>query len=152
MPGAHRDVALVQHLRDVVRMHALQIKGQYAEPALSGSEQFEAGDTRQPIDAVAGQRLFVLEDVVAPHFLDKVERSTQPDRTGNVRGPGLEPVRRVLVLGFLEADVQDHAPVIPKTSGTRLIGISRSELTTMRLAVDSPLGSMTGNIRMPPRA
>jgi hypothetical protein len=39
-------------------------------------------------------------------------------------------------------------PVIPSKRGARLIGISNSEQTTTRLAVDSTSGSITGNIRI----
>ena len=35
---------------------------------------------------------------------------------------------------------------------SRLIGISRSEQIITRLAVNSPFGSTTDNIRIPPRA
>ena len=89
-------------------MHAFEVEGENAEPALAGLDQAQTGNARQPVDAVAGQRLLVFEDVVAPELLDEVDRGAEPDRARNVRGAGLEAVRRILKLALLEGDVEDH--------------------------------------------
>ena len=108
MPGAHRHVVPVEHRRKVVRMNPFEVEGQDAEPALPGADQPQTGDPRQPVDTVAGQRLLVFEDVGAPQPLDEIERGAEPDRAGNVRGAGLEAVRRLLKHGLLKGDVEDH--------------------------------------------
>ena len=63
MPGAHRDMMAVEHGRHIVRVDAFEIEGQDAEPALPGADEVAARDARQAVDAVAGQRLLVFEDV-----------------------------------------------------------------------------------------
>ena len=50
----------------------------------------------------------MLEDGVAPELLDEIDRGAEADRAGDVRRAGLEPVRRLLELGLLEGDVEDH--------------------------------------------
>src|SRR5262249_58579225 len=110
MPGPHRDMMLIENLRDVVRMHPLQVEGKNAEPPLAGAEQSETRNARQPVDPVTSQRLLVLEDVVASEVFDEVDRRTEADRTGYVRRPGLEPVRRFLILGPLQGDRVGHLP------------------------------------------
>src|ERR1700751_568799 len=94
MPGAHGHVMLVEHLGQVVRVHAFEMERENAEPPLAGAEQLQTRDARQAVDTVTGQRLFVLEDVVAPECLDKVDRRAEPDCARYVRRAGLEPVRR----------------------------------------------------------
>src|SRR5437016_648249 len=108
MTGTHRDMMLIEDLSDIVRMHALQVEGQNTESPLTGIEQFEPRDPRQPVDAVAGQSLLMFENVVTSELLDEVDRRTKADRAGDVRRPRFEPVRRLLVLGLLEGDVEDH--------------------------------------------
>ena len=100
MAGAHRDMVLIEDLRDVVRMHALEVEGKNAEPPLAGTEQLETRNARQPVDPVPGQRLLVLENVVASELLDEVDRRAEADRPGYVRRAGFEPVRRLLILGL----------------------------------------------------
>src|ERR1700724_2026336 len=115
IPAAHRHVMLVEDRGDIVRMHTLEIEGEDAEPPLTGTDQSETGNARQPVDPVTSQSLLMVEDVVAPELLDEVDRGTQTDRTGDVRRPGFEPVRRFLVLGLLESDVEDHlAAALPR--------------------------------------
>ena len=81
MSGADRYMMLIEHLGEVVRMHTREVEREYAEPALAGFDQAEIRDARQPVDAVAGQRLLVFQDVVAPELLDEVNRRAEPDRT-----------------------------------------------------------------------
>ena len=71
--GAHRDMVLIEDLSDIVRMHALQVEGKNTEPSLAGVEERETGNARQPVDTISGQRLLMLEDVVAPELLDDLE-------------------------------------------------------------------------------
>ena len=109
MPDAHRDAVPVEHGADIVRMHPVEVERQDAEPALAAADQVEAGDARQGVDAVAGQRLFMGADAVAPERLDKAERLGEADRAGDIRGAGLETVRRLLELGAVVGDMGDHA-------------------------------------------
>ena len=96
MAGAHRDVVLVEHGGEIVRVHAVDVEREDAEPPLPGADQPHARHARQPVDAVAGQRLLVLEDRVAAEPLDEIERRAEPDRAGDVGRAGLEAVRRLL--------------------------------------------------------
>jgi len=48
-------------------------------------------------------------DRLAADAFDKIEREAEPDRAGDVRGPGLEAVRRVLKLGLRIFHARDHA-------------------------------------------
>ena len=96
-------------------MYALQVERKNAEPALAGLDQSQSGDARQPVDAVAGERLFVLEDVAAPELLDEINRGAQSDRAGDIGRARLEAVRRILELALLERNIEDHlAPALPR--------------------------------------
>src|SRR5205085_2973956 len=109
MSDPHRDIVPVEHGADIVRVHPLDIERENAEPALPAAHQLHAGDARQAVDTVSGQRLLVLADRLAANALDEVERNAEPDRAGDVRGAGLEAMRRVLELGVIEIDAEDHA-------------------------------------------
>ena len=115
VPGTHRDMVLIEDLSDIVRMHARQVEGENTKPSLAGVEQFETGDPRQPVDAISGQCLLMLEDVVTPKFFDVVDSRSEPYRARDVRGASFEPVRRKLKVGFVESDVEDHlAAALPR--------------------------------------
>src|SRR5215471_17219717 len=89
-------------------MDACEIERENAEPALTGLDQAQTGDARQSVDAVPGQRLLMLENIVAPEFFDEIDRGAEPDRAGDVGGAGFEAVRRVLELALLKRDIEDH--------------------------------------------
>src|SRR5207302_5713571 len=108
MHGVHGHLMLIEHRGEVVRMHAFYIERENAEPPLARLDHAEIRDARQPVDAVAGQRLLVFEDVVAPELLDEVDRRAEPDRAGDVGRTCLEPVRRGLKLALLESDNEYH--------------------------------------------
>src|SRR5215472_15495521 len=108
MTGAHSDVMLIEHLGHVMRMHAFEIEGQDPEPSLAGAEQAETRNLRQRVDTIAGEGLFMVEDVLAAQALDEIQGEAEADRAGDVRGPGLEAMRRLLIFGLLEAHMQDH--------------------------------------------
>ena len=38
MAGAHGDAVLVEHLREIVRVHAVEVEREDAEPALAGAD------------------------------------------------------------------------------------------------------------------
>ena len=50
----------------------------------------------------------MFENVVAPDAVEVIHRCVQSNRSGNVRRPGLEPVRGVFVRRLEEIDAKDH--------------------------------------------
>ena len=101
MADPHRHVVLVEHGADIVRVHAVEVERDNAELPLAARHELHTGNARQPVDAIAGQRLLVLADRVAAELLDEIDREAEPDRAGDVRGAGLEAVRRLLELGLV---------------------------------------------------
>ena len=103
-----------EDLSDVVGMHPLNVEGKNPKPSLPCIEQLETGNAGQPVNTIAGQCLLVLDDVVASELFNEVDSGAEANRAGNVRGAGLETVRRLLVFGLVEGNVQDHlAPTLP---------------------------------------
>jgi hypothetical protein len=119
MAGAHRNMMLIKDLSDVVRVHTLQVEGKNTEPPLAGIEQSETRNARQPVDPVTGQRLLMLENVVASEFLDEVDRRTEANRPGYVGRTGFVPVP-VPVPGFVEVALRSSrrrpATAAPQTA------------------------------------
>src|SRR5260370_27044622 len=109
MPDPDGEMVLVEHGADIMRMHAVEVERQDAEPALAAGDQLHAGDARQTVDAIAGQRLLVVADPLASEPLDEIDRPRQPDCAGYIGGAGLEAVRRVLELGPGTFDLREHA-------------------------------------------
>ena len=105
----HRHIVLVEHGADIVRVHPLDIEGKHAEPPLPARHHVDARDARHEVDGVAGQRLLVVADRLAADLLDEIDGQPQPDRAGDVRGAGLEAVRRLLEVGVVDLDIEDHA-------------------------------------------
>ena len=109
VPDADRDIVPVEHGADIVRVDALDIERKHADAPLSAGHDIDPRNARYPIDRVAGQRLLVLADRLAADPLDKVAGDAEPDRAGDIRGAGLEAVRRVLEVGVVDLDIEDRA-------------------------------------------
>ena len=65
-------------MREIVRMNALGLDRENAQPALAGTDEANARQVRQDIDAIAGQRLLMREDRVEAQAVDIIERIARP--------------------------------------------------------------------------
>ena len=54
MADADRDMVLVEHGADIMRVHAVEVERQDAEPALPAADQLHIGNARQAVDGVVG--------------------------------------------------------------------------------------------------
>ena len=119
MADAHRDLVLVEHGADIVRVHAVEVERENRRAAAGRPPtSCRPGMRDSRSTAVAGQRLLVLAGSSSrPISSMKSIASAEPDRAGDVRGAGLEAVRRLLELGLLEGDVEDHARRRPCQGG-----------------------------------
>ena len=59
VPGAHCDSVLIEHLGHIMRMDTVEIEGQDSDAPLTGAEQLQPRNGRQPVDAITGQRVLV---------------------------------------------------------------------------------------------
>src|SRR6185437_16252353 len=130
MPGPDRYIVLVEHGRKVVRMDAVDMHREDGEAPLAGADEMDAGHGRQPVDAVAGERLLMLEDGVAAEAFEIVERDAEADGAGNVGRAGLEAMRRLLEGGLGEGHFHDHvAATLPGRHAVeqRLLAIEHAD-------------------------
>ncbi len=80
-----------------------------------GADQTKARDVAQPPIRVFEQRVFVCGNGRQAHGGHVVERCRQPRDVRDVAGAGLEPCRRLLILGPFERHVTNHvAAALPR--------------------------------------
>src|SRR3954452_12844065 len=91
-----RDALFVEDLAHVVRVDVAEREGDRRAPVLGrgGADDPEAGDLRQALDRVLGERVLVGEDLVHADRLEIVDGRAQTDRLRDRRGARLELVRR----------------------------------------------------------
>src|SRR4051812_39788934 len=90
-------------------MHALDIERKHAHLPRSARHDIYPGNARYQVEGIGSQRLLVLADRLAADPFDKIAGDTKTDRAGNIRGAGLETVRRVLEVGVVDLDVENRA-------------------------------------------
>jgi hypothetical protein len=65
MSRPDRDAVPIEHRCEVVRMKAFDLEGENREAALAGADQPHAIHLGETVDAIAGERLLVLQNRVA---------------------------------------------------------------------------------------
>ncbi len=109
VPGADRDPVHVEHLCDVVRVHALDVERHDPSPPL-GSRPVtdEAGDVREPFERVDQELALVALDRIEPDVGDVVDRRAESHRFSDRLRAGLELVGQLAPGRLLERDRTDH--------------------------------------------
>src|SRR5689334_708601 len=92
MTGAHGDALLVEQLRDVVRMNALERKGDRGATVDGGGRPDDAQvrDRLQTLERVGGERLLVLADLGHAERGHPVDGRAERDGLRDHRRAGLE--------------------------------------------------------------
>src|SRR5215472_4148969 len=110
VPGAHRHAPIVEHLADVMRVHAIQDERDRAAPVprLGGPDDSQAVDLPEGVQGAGEQHLLVRPDRVEPDLGEVIHRGGQSDRLGDWHRARLELVRRGRERGMVDPDAFDH--------------------------------------------
>src|SRR5690348_3824488 len=130
VPGPDRYIVLVEHGGKVVRMDAVDMHREDGETPLPSADEMHARHGGQPVDAITGERLLMLEDGIAAEAFEVIERDAEPDGAGDVGRAGLEAMRRLLEGGLGEGHFEDHvAAALPRRHGVeqRLLAIEHAD-------------------------
>src|SRR5437868_15339201 len=80
VPGADGDSVLVEHLRDVVRVHVAEVEADDpGAPLRRRPVERDAGDLAELLERVGGERMLVLLDRFQPDPLQVVDRGAEAD-------------------------------------------------------------------------
>ncbi|MCU0822509.1 MAG: hypothetical protein MUC95_08560 [Spirochaetes bacterium] len=111
--GYNINVFFAQKLRDIMGMDILKderndttllFRGEAADDLECCAKFFF-----QSVTGEQGQSVFVSMNILDPDALDEINRRSQPDDAGDVRGAGFEACRGFFVECFWSAGVEDHA-------------------------------------------
>ena len=155
--GADGDALPVEDLRDVVRVHALELEADDAgAPVGRRPEDADAGDLREPVHRLHDELVLVLLDRLEPDRGDVVDRDPEAVRLGDRGRARLELVRQLVPARPVERDRADHlaaeverlhrleqlAPAPERADAARAAQLVRregEEVAAERLHVDRPV-------------
>ena len=100
LPGAHGDALLIEQGAEIVRMAAVQEKGDHRQPFRGFADDSEAGQLLEPVNRQIDQAPFPGEQLGVRHRAKVIHRGTQADCPGDVGRTRLELVRQPVVGGF----------------------------------------------------
>src|SRR3954447_16348612 len=112
MTGAQADVALVEHLRQVVRVDVAESEAERRSANLDVGRAVKADVVAVPTDErvhrVRGDVHLMATNVGHPEIFEEVDRGVQPDRLGDRWRTGLELGRQLGRGETVETNVEDH--------------------------------------------
>src|SRR5581483_5549392 len=104
--GADRDPLVVEELRHVVRVDALDVEHDDPGPPIRrGAVERDAGNVGKRLESVGREPMLVRLDRLEPDRIEVVDRRSEADGLGDWRGPGLELRRKLAPRRLLVADV-----------------------------------------------
>src|SRR5271166_585551 len=108
MPAPHRDTKLVSVSDQIVGVNGSELETDQTGSLVYGSENPYAWQCRQPLVCQSPEMMIPRFDSRAPNFFQVIQSNSQPNRTGNVRRPGLESVWSRFPFSRFKGDSRDH--------------------------------------------